>query len=90
MRSVSSVLAVSTKRSAKQFARGHRGGIAGYRWHRCGPEDVDPFERDRAVDVVDSPPAASGALWEKASRRRGVSWRRSTASCSRDQIAKET
>src|SRR5512133_807604 len=27
MRSVSSVLAVSTKRSAKQFARGQRGGI---------------------------------------------------------------
>jgi hypothetical protein len=27
MRSVSSVLAVSTNRSAKQFARGQRGGI---------------------------------------------------------------
>jgi hypothetical protein len=27
MRSVSSMLAVRTKRSAKQFARGHRGGI---------------------------------------------------------------
>ena len=27
MRSVTSVLTVNTKRSAKQFARGHRGGI---------------------------------------------------------------
>jgi len=61
MRSVSSVLAVSTNRSAKQFARGQRGGIFHYRDAHVGQDRVER-RGELAGSIADEEPELGGAV----------------------------
>jgi hypothetical protein len=63
MRSVSSVLAVRTKRSAKQFARGHRGGDLHGIYAGAGQDGIER-RGELAGAVADEEPEAVGALVE--------------------------
>jgi hypothetical protein len=60
MRSVSSVLAVSTKRSAKQFARGHRG------------RDLDGVDPGAGQDGIERRGELAGAVADEEPERGGA------------------
>ena len=62
IRSVTSVRTVNTKRSAKQFARGHRGGIL----TTSTPASADRVERGRELSgpIADEEPKPGGVLAE--------------------------